>query len=97
MVVEGAHFHQCRPAQAFPELEHELRLVVPGAGLSAQNIAAVQGVEVDGVEPALVEGIGSRRRDFPEERRFGIGHEKPEAFLEVLDLRVLGVGRGPRP
>ena len=97
MVVESAHFHQCRPPQAFPEFEHELRLIVPGTGLPAENVAAVQGVKIDGIEPALIEGIGGRRRDFVEKRRFGIGHKKPKAFLEVLDLRVPGVGRGPCP
>ena len=61
---------------------------IPAFVRAAEDGTAVDGVEVDGVEVALVDDVGVVGGDLLEERRFRIGHEQAEAFLEVPGLGV---------
>ena len=73
------------------DLEDELRAVVPAVLRPAEDVLAVQGVEVDHVEAALVEGLGRVGGDLGQQRRVAVGHEQAEALLEVMHLGALGV------
>ena len=43
-------------------------------------------------KPQRVEGVGRLGGHLGQERRVGVGHEQPEALLEMMHLGPLGVG-----
>jgi len=94
VVVHGAHLQKHGMIQALPELEDELRSVVPTVLRAAENVFTVERVEVHHVEPARVHGLRLARRDFGQQCRVGVRSEMAEALFEVVDLRARRMRRG---
>jgi len=95
--VEGAHFHQGRLLEPLANLKGEFRAVVPAVLCAAEDVFAIQGVEIDHVETARVVRLGRFGGHFGQERGFRIGHEQPEALFEMVHLRPLGMPGDFRP
>ncbi len=95
VVVEGAHLHDGRPLQAFPDLEDELGFIVPGDLAAGDGIAAIERVEVDHVKAGGVEELGGLGGRLGEERRVAVRHEEAKALTQVICLGALGVGGRP--
>ena len=92
MMVERRHFHHDWPFQAAEDFERELRTVMPTGVFAANDVRAVQPVQIDEIKAAFVDRRGDFIRNFRKQRRFAVGHETAPAFLQMIDGRPLHVG-----
>ena len=60
----------------------------------AYDVFSIQSIHIHHIEAPFVEGFGSLCRYFGKKCRVAVGHEKPEAFFEMMNLCIFGVGRG---
>ena len=92
VMMERAHLHDGRPLESLEYLENVFRAVVPAVFPAAQDILAVEGIQVDHVEAALVVRLGRLGGDLGQQRGIAIGAEEAKALLQMMHLRAGGMG-----
>ncbi|OQB43644.1 MAG: hypothetical protein BWY09_00045 [Candidatus Hydrogenedentes bacterium ADurb.Bin179] len=92
VVVKGAHLKQGGPVEPVGDFVHEFGTVMPAVFPTTQNVFAVEGVQVNHVETAFVEGVRCVGRHFRQERGVGVRRKQAEAFLQFIGRRPRRVG-----